>query len=1533
MATEVRAQFTFAADNAGNYGGNWANSSNGGFGLGGWGLSVGANTGGFIGSPSNNGMGTSGIGTTSFGAFATGNAFFNASRGLSIGMQVGDSLSFYWAMNWDANGGSKGFDLRSDGTTIFNVNNGGSATITTSSGTANTDYGTTPMLVTLTRISASQYTFSMTSRSGGSTYNATINDSRTINNFNFYIGNQNSGDGNRNFYFNNFAVTNSGVFNQGGTVANANRFTGPGNLSVGNNTTLELTGSGNNNYTGTTTIAAGSTLRFQGSGNSDFASAISGGGTLVMSNGSGQVNLMNNNTAFDGSITIASGSIEAWNTNSLGSGVGTTTVQSGGALRLWNTNSVVYASEALTLNGTGVGGNGGALRNITNNNVWQGNITIGSGTRINSDSGTLTISGTVTGGTNNMFFGGSGNITLSNTISGSQTAGNGAIFKDGSGVLTLSANNSSLSGLIRLREGTISITNGNSLGGGSLELGNGANVATLLVNSNTTIANRVEISDGISAGVINVASGQTATVTGILSQTNGTANTTKFGKDGAGILILNNAGGTYNGQLQIGNGTIVVGATGALGTNNSTSARGIDLGLNVGDVSQGNSVSLLASIGVTVSQSIYVAPNTSSALRTIGLSGSGTNTFNNEIFLDGNLTVDAGTSSTDQVSISGAINNTGSLTKTGAGVLLLSGNNGYTGTTTISAGTLRLGADNRISSQSAISIASGATFDVNGFTDNVGAVSGSGNISLGAGNLTTTVGANAEFNGPITGTGTFTKAGNSTLLLGGNSSNFSGGLTVSTGALRVISANALGNTNGTTAVSAGALLELSNATSMTIAEAITLSGDGGGSGALRNIGGDNTVSGNITLASGARINASTAGSLAISGSISGGANVLYFGGSRAGLISGAISGAGGTQDGTTTSLFKDGPGTLTLSGANTYSGDTRVESGQLTVNAGGNLGNGDSDVFISSGAQLNLNTSVIVDSMRETGTTNGGTINLGAGATLTIDGANKGTLFQNSISGAGNLSVGASGDTSLSLYGTQSYTGSTAVSGGKISTGVALATSGVNVSGSGTFETSAANILSDTATVIMSGGTYALGGSDTVGSFAITGGSLTTTNNSTLTAATYTLQGGTISANLGAGTATASSGTTALNGTFAGNLNVNGGTVNLGGADRISGSSSVSISSGALSLGSFNDTIGSFTISGGALNGTGTLTAASYALQGGTINAVLGAGAVTISSGITTLGAAGRFNAASTLAVNSGQLNLGGNETVAGFSGSGGTLNLGSHTLSANLAATNTFAGSIIGTGGVSKSGLGRLSLSGSSSYSGATAVNAGELNLVGGSIASSAVTVASGASLTGYGSVGALGGAGSVGPGNSPGIITATQIIPTGGLDFNFEFTGTAPVFSNAASSVNDLIRITGGTPFSGSLSASNIINIYFRNSALYTGGNTPKIVTGGFFTDTRSDFFDSINGATVNYFFEMTGGTNAFNGFNYGTRAQYEAALSNNLTITISTIGQSANFDGPTIDGQILQLEVIPEPSTYTLLALAAGTFAYLRLRRRRN
>jgi hypothetical protein len=138
--------------------------------------------------------------------FATGSAYCNAYRGIRGGMQVGDQLSFYWAINWDAVSGAKGFDLRNGGTNIFNVNNGGTATITTSNGTAFTAFGTTPMLVTLTRTSSTAYSFTMTARDGGAAYSTTINNAATIDGINFYIGNQNDANGNRNMYLNAFQL-------------------------------------------------------------------------------------------------------------------------------------------------------------------------------------------------------------------------------------------------------------------------------------------------------------------------------------------------------------------------------------------------------------------------------------------------------------------------------------------------------------------------------------------------------------------------------------------------------------------------------------------------------------------------------------------------------------------------------------------------------------------------------------------------------------------------------------------------------------------------------------------------------------------------------------------------------------------------------------------------------------------------------------------------------------------------------------------------------------------------------------------------------------------------------------------------------------------------------------------------------------------------------------------------------------------------------------------------------------------------------
>lgn len=932
-ATNIaHAQFTFANDVGANYGGagepTFANGQNGGTGFNAWSFTVNGNAGGFIGNPSSAGIG--GMSTESFGLYAnptnSGNSI-DANRNLTTAMGVGDTFSFQWGANFDANGpGNKGFNLYVGGTQVINVNMGGSSTINFNGNNTGFGYGTNVMAWTFTYLNPTTLSVSANDRDGVGTFSTNVTVAGGIDSFRWYASQLTSGD-QRQPYYNNLLSTNSGVFSQGGTVTNNNTFSGGGNLSIGASTTLAL--GGNLTYTGATTISNGSTLRLQNSGAVNFASALSGGGAIVISNGSGQVNLSGTGTGFTGAITVANGSLEAQTVNALGSTNGGTTVNSGGALRLWNNSGgLAYAAEALTLNGFGTNSLGGALRNITNNNTWQGNITYGSGARINSDNGTLAISGTLTGGTNNMYFGGVGNITLSNTVSGSATTGDGSIFKDGSGTLSLNANNSSLSGLIRLREGTILITNGNSLGSGSVEVGNGANTATLLVNSDATIANRLEVADNSSAGVINVASGQTVNVTGILSQTNGTLNTTKFGKDGAGILVFNNGGGTYNGQLQIGNGSVVVGATGALGTNTSAVARGIDLGLNVGDVAQANNVSLLASNGVTVGQSIFVAANTGSALRTIGISGAGSATFSNEIYLGGDLTVDAGANATDSVTISGAVVNTGRLNKTGSGTLVLTASNTYSGNTLISAGTLQVGNG-------------GSTgFITNNITNNGTLVFNRSDNSTAA-NL-------------ISGNGAVVKRGAGTTTLTG-ANTFNGALTIAAGGLSVGANNNLGGGTAMTISNAGKLLTTAGFSS---SRAITIGAGGGEISVATGTGFTNTGG----------LNGSTA--LTKSGT---GTMTLA---TTAGDYSGTLTISGGTVAANTTLSSAD----VIVANSGVLAGSGTLD--QVTVQAGGRVGPGNSPGNLSLGAltfDANSGYNWEVDNVSGTAGTNWDLITVGSG--------------------------------------------------------------------------------------------------------------------------------------------------------------------------------------------------------------------------------------------------------------------------------------------------------------------------------------------------------------------------------------------------------------------------------------------------------------------------------------------------------------------------------------------------------------------------
>ena len=155
-----------------------------------------------------------------------------------------------------------------------------------------------------------------------------------------------------------------------------------------------------------------------------------------------------------------------------------------------------------------------------------------------------------------------------------------------------------------------------------------------------------------------------------------------------------------------------------------------------------------------------------------------------------------------------------------------------------------------------------------------------------------------------------------------------------------------------------------------------------------------------------RDSSDTVASIAGAGNITLGSNTLTSGGSDASTtFSGVISGTNGN-------IIKLGSGALTLSGANTYTGTTAINAGDLTVS--GSL-HDSTAVSIASGADYNVNASDTVASIE-----GAGNIVLASGQTLTAGDGNNKTL-SGVISGAGNYIKAGSGIQTLSASNT--YTG------------------------------------------------------------------------------------------------------------------------------------------------------------------------------------------------------------------------------------------------------------------------------------------------------------------------------------------------------------------------------------------------------------------------------------------------------------------------------------------------------------------------------
>jgi autotransporter-associated beta strand protein len=161
-------------------------------------------------------------------------------------------------------------------------------------------------------------------------------------------------------------------------------------------------------------------------------------------------------------------------------------------------------------------------------------------------------------------------------------------------------------------------------------------------------------------------------------------------------------------------------------------------------------------------------------------------------------------SSGNTLTISARIGGAGSINKDGEGILILNQSNNYTGTTTISDGTLRLNASGTLSDSTSVNVSSKGTFDVN-LTNTIASIEGSGIIDIASSTTLTAGDANdKEFSGVIQGAGNFSKSGSGTLTLSGTNT-YSGSTTVSGGTLQLT--GSLNNLSAVT-VNSGASLDL-----------------------------------------------------------------------------------------------------------------------------------------------------------------------------------------------------------------------------------------------------------------------------------------------------------------------------------------------------------------------------------------------------------------------------------------------------------------------------------------------------------------------------------------------------------------------------------------------------------------------------------------------------------------------------------------------------------------------------------------------------
>jgi autotransporter-associated beta strand protein len=522
--------------------------------------------------------------------------------------------------------------------------------------------------------------------------------------------------------------------------------------------------------------------------------------------------------------------------------------------------------------------------------------------------------------------GASGTSTL-----GFDTAGNAlAVATDltlapgaGVGHLRFNATSSSLT----LNGGSGSILRGAGSGEARLEFRGG--FAGSLGLSSATVDNLLLA--GTTTGQLNITNGQTYNVSDAVSVTTATsAGATGVLNVAGGVLNMGGASpaGTVTGELVLNSGNNAANtATVNLSEGGSIVAKAIrraNAGAGAAINWADGTIGTRSDTGLTLSSSAGTLD--------IFLAGTGTHTFNAQ----SNRTITVESTAV----LANKTGEQGTLTKTGAGTLNLSGANTYSGGTTINAGTVLMNNNAALGSgmvtMNAGTTLSSATSAARSLANNLviaGDVSfnqvsgGTGQLNLSATNIDlggvnrrltiNTIASVTQDNALVTTAG-YTKDGAGRLNIG-LSQNYSGSTILEAGTLSAGNNGAFGTS---TLVLRGGTLAGSSATARTFANAVNIEGDVVLTEAVDRTGAI-TLSGAVNLGNAAR-------TLTVNTDAT---------------LSGVV---GGTSGG----LTKAGNGTLTLTGNNTYTGATTVSSGTLLVDTGASVA---SSTSIVNGGLLRVN--------------------------------------------------------------------------------------------------------------------------------------------------------------------------------------------------------------------------------------------------------------------------------------------------------------------------------------------------------------------------------------------------------------------------------------------------------------------------------------------------------------------------------------------------------------------------------------------------